>query len=126
MVRFYLYIKAGRTIDRDTEFFKVAVGQSDPQLKLKAWLEAYAIEHGHLFSLWNYSAQDFFERCMKSIGCQTIQLRHTTGAGLKRYLQTGEEDPACYQANLNRHRMLMKLDSKYYAEHCIFRKPLSE
>lgn len=121
MKHYYLYILAGHEIDTNTKFFRVAIGESAKELKLKAWLESYALEHGHLLALWTNSTAEFYAKCLDSLGYEFQPLLNYCADGMKRYLQTGEEDPATYHANLNRHRLLMQIDSKYYAEHTIHR-----
>lgn len=53
MTHYYLYIAAGLSIDSNTRFYKVGIGESEAQTKKRAWLEAYAYEHGRFFVYHN-------------------------------------------------------------------------
>lgn len=122
MTHYYLFIKAGTEINECTEFFKVAVGESDQQQHLRAWLSAYAYEHGCFFVIWTESAVEFLCACLASIGKDDRSLKLTKAEKLKWYLQTGEEVPANYQAELNRHHLLMQIDGEYYTNNVIGHK----
>lgn len=113
MIRNYLYIKAGRQLDSDTRFYMVGVGGSAAQQKKKAWLQAFANEHGHFFVLWSNDAVGFYHRCQDSIGPNYHLLDVVSSDDLVRYLKTGDEEPCTYQAEINRHRILMQLDAQY-------------
>lgn len=117
MTRYYLYIEAGTHLDADTNFYKVAIGESEQQRKIYAWLESYAIEHGHFFVRWSLDAADFLEKCVESIGPDAKPIHHIVGITLVRALKNGCEDPDTYLANQHRHEMLMRIDPKYYMFH---------
>lgn len=116
MKHYHLYIKAGVQIDQDTEFFKVAIGTSGREQKISAWLESYAMEHGHLFIVWDALAADFLTKCFASIAPLKPRYSTATAVGLRTWLQTGKEDPATYYANMQRHRLLMQIDPEYYTQ----------
>lgn len=114
MTHYYLYIQAGVQLDAATRFYKVGIGSSKRQLHLHAWLEAFAVEHGHFFMIWNQAACDFFTKCRDSIGHDAAPLIVTSSEDLKKTLQNGCEDPAFWQAITHRHKLLMKIDPHYY------------
>ena len=114
MTHYFLYIKAGVQLDENTAFYKVGIGESKQGVRLHAWLEAYAAEHGHLFCRWSRESGDFYSRCIDSIGHNAQLIRTITANVLKNVLQTGCEDPACYDAIMNRHKMMMAIDPHYY------------
>lgn len=122
MTHYYLYIEAGHQIDENTRFYRVAIGESAQMLKRKAWLESYALEHGHFFVLWTLAAISFYDECRLSLEGRARSLEPRTAHGLIHQFKTGEDDPATYYANLNRHKMLMQIDPRYYSEHTIFRR----
>ena len=124
MTHYYLYIEAGHQIDENTRFYRVAIGESTPMLKRKAWLESYALEHGHLFVLWDIDAVKFYDDCKLSLEGRARSLEPRSAHALIQQFKTGEDDPASYFANLNRHKMMMQIDTRYYSEHTIYRRNL--
>lgn len=122
MTHYFLYIKAGIQIDANTAFYKVGIGKSDKGLRLRAWLEAYAAEHGHLFCIWSKDSADFYSRCVESIGHGAPLIQEIPGDTLKEVLRTGCEEPECYYALLNRHKMMMAVDPHYYAYYQLSRR----
>ena len=114
MTHYYLYIAAGHSIDSDTRFYKVGVGESEAQNKKRAWLEAYAFEHGHFFVRWSLNAVEFCVKCQQSIGIKYPDVLSVMENDLCKILATGCEEPAFYQSALNRHHLLMQIDPDYY------------
>lgn len=119
MTHYYLYIAAGLTIDTNTRFYKVGIGESEAQNKKRAWLEAYAFEHGHFFVRWSLEAVEFCVKCQKSIGIQHPDVLSVMANDLCKILATGCEEPAFYQSALNRHHLLMQIDPNYYTCHML-------
>ena len=119
MTHYYLYIQAGQTLDTDTAFFKVGVGESEAQIKKRAWLQAYAHEHGHFFVIWSPDAVDFMVKCQKSIGPNAKNVIAIMANDLIRILRDGGEIPSSYQAELNRHNVMMQIDPAYYCYNTI-------
>lgn len=114
MTHYYLYIQAGQTLNIDTAFFKVGIGGSDAQIRKRAWLQAYANEHGHFFVIWSPEAVEFMIKCQESIGPNAKNVVAVMANDLVRILRDGAEVPSSYQAELNRHRVLMQIDPRYY------------
>ena len=114
MTHYYLYIAAGLTIDSNTRFYKVGIGESEAQNKKRAWLEAYAFEHGHFFVRWSLEAVEFCVKCQKSIGRLHPEVLSVMANDLYKVLAEGCEEPSFYQAALNRHHLLMQIDPNYY------------
>lgn len=114
MTHYYLYIQAGATLNTYTAFFKVGIGESDAQIRKRAWLQAYANEHGHFFVIWSPDAVDFMIKCQESIGPKAKNVVAIMANDLVRILRDGAEVPSSYQAELNRHRVLMQIDPRYY------------
>lgn len=114
MTHNFLYILAGTHLDHDSKFFMVGVGESERMRKHQAWLEAYAFEHGHFFVRWTPDAVEFCRKCIDSVGLAMIDVKCIKAPELRKFLQTGQEEPAFYQSALNRHRLLMQIDSRYY------------
>lgn len=114
MTHYYLYIAAGPQIDSNTHFYKVGVGESAAQIKKRAWLEAYAYEHGHFFVRWSLDAAEFCVKCQHSIGRQFPEVLAVMANDLCKILDGTGEEPAFYQAALNRHHLLMQIDPNYY------------
>lgn len=122
MTHYYLYIECGAQLDADTIFYKVGIGESEKQRKIYAWLESYAIEHGHYFVLWSSDAADFYFKCSESIGPEAKPLVGILGPALVMVLKNGCHDPATFQHNWQRHETLMKIDPAYYAAQMIKQK----
>ena len=114
MTHYYLYIQAGQTLDSNTAFYKVGVGQSVAQIKKLAWLQAYAHEQGHFFVIWSPDAIDFMIKCQKSIGPNAKKVLAIMANDLIKILRVGAEGLPSYQAELNRQHLLMQIDSSYY------------
>ena len=114
MTHYFIYIKAGVLLDANTAFYKVGIGESKQGMRMHAWLESYAAEHGHLFCRWSRESADFYSKCIDSIGHNAQLLQTITAPVLKSVLQTGCEDPSCYEAIMNRHKMMMAIDPHYY------------
>lgn len=117
MTHYFLYIKAGALLDERTTFYKVGIGESEVGMRLHSWLEAYAAEHGHLFCRWSHESVEFYSKCIESIGHNAQLIQSIPGSQLKKMLRTGCEDPACYYAIQNRHKMMMAIDPHYYTYH---------
>lgn len=117
MTHYFLYIQAGVQLNADTHFYKVGIGESVTGMQFRAWLEAYAAEHGHLFVRWSVEAADFYQKCIDSIGPDAHCIASIPAADLIKSLKTGCDDPACWQALQHRHQLLMKIDPKYYTYH---------
>lgn len=117
MTRYYLYIKAGVQLDADSQFFKVAIGESKKDVRVYAWLESYAYEHGHFFVRWSLSAVGFLTRCLESVNKQILDVVPMKGNALVAFLREGDEVPAFYEAALSRHRLLMQIDPDYYSNY---------
>ena len=114
MTHYYLYIKAGQTLDTDTRFYKVGIGESESQTRKLAWLKAYAHEHGHFFVIWSQDAANFMIKCQVSIGPKARNVLAIMANDLIKHILDGSEVPSSYQAELNRHQLLMKIDPSYY------------
>ena len=114
MTHYYLYIAAGQTIDTDTAFYKVGLGESAQQVRLRAWLQSYAHDNGHFFVRWSLDAVEFMTKCHDSIGIGHRDLLALSGKELVGILRDGHAEPSSFQAELNRHKMLMKIDPHYY------------
>lgn len=114
MTHYYLYIKAGQELDTNTDFFKVGIGESASQIRKRAWLQAYANEHGHFFVIWSPEAVEFMIKCQQSIGPNAKNVIAIMANDLVFILRDGGEMPSSYQAELNRHQLMMKIDSSYY------------
>ena len=122
MTHYYLYIQAGQELNTRTAFYKVGVGESEAQIKKRAWLQAYAQQHGHFFVIWSPDAVDFMVKCQKSIGPNAKNVIAIMANDLVRILRDGAEVPSSYQAELNRHRVLMQIDPAYYCYNTIRKK----
>lgn len=122
MTHYFLYIKAGVILNEDTRFYKVGIGESEVGVRLHAWLEAYAAEHGHMFCRWSLKSAEFYSKCIESIGHNAQRIQAVAAADLKKILRTGCEDPECYYAIVNRHKMMMAIDPHYYTYHELSKK----
>lgn len=125
MTHYYLYIKAGSTIDHNTEFIRVAVGESQREQRLHAWIAAYAFEHGHFFARMDAETTEFYTRCRLSLDGNDRPLVAKSAQELKGYLQTGGEDPAFYQAEISRQKLLIQIDPEFYHTQVIKRQQLT-
>lgn len=122
MTHYHLYIKAGVQLNTDTRFYKVAIGEGVLGVRQKAWLEAYALEHGHLFIIWSTEAVDFYDKCQASIGPEVVPILSLPGRDLIRILKNGCDDPQFWQAIQHRHNLLMQIDSSYYTSYQLSKK----
>lgn len=122
MTHNYLYIAAESTIDHDSRFFMVGIGESERMQKHQAWLEAYAFEHGHFFVKWTSDAVEFCRKCLDSVGLKMDAVHAVKAPDLVKYLGYGVKTPIFYQSAMNRHHMLMQIDSNYYFNNTISKK----
>lgn len=128
MTHYFLYIKAGLRIDATTAFYKVAVGQSEAQQRKQSWIQAFANEHGHFFVRMTPDALDFMAKCLESVNKDLFDVVTIKADKLVRILRTGCEEPSSFQAELNKHRLLMAIDPDYYCYQTIKnqrKKPIS-
>ena len=114
MTHFYLYIAAGTTIERTTQFFMVGIGESEKMRKHQAWLEAFAFEHGHFFVKWSNDAVDFCRKCLDSVGLKMDSVKAVKAPELVKFLACGDKAPVFLRSSMNRHHILMQIDSSYY------------
>lgn len=124
MTRNYLYIVAGKAVDQNSKFFMVGIGESVKMRKHQAWLEAYAFEHGHFFVKWTHDAVEFCRKCLESVGWKMDVVQMIKAPDLVKFLGKGEKAPIFLQSAMNRHRLLMKIDSSYYFNYTINKKPI--
>lgn len=122
MTHFYLYITADSTIDRESMFFMVGIGESERMRKHQAWLEAFAYEHGHFFVKWTSEAVEFCRKCLDSVGLKMDSVKAVKAPDLVKFLGYGEKAPIFYQSAINRHHVLMQVDSNYYFYNTIGKK----
>ena len=125
MTHYYLYVRAGLELNESSEFFKVAIGESERELYHKRWLTSFAFEHGHLFVVWSIDVDEFLFKCLESLKPTMKNLVPTTAPELINYLKTGEEIPSCLEAERNRHHLLTQLDHNYYTTCVLRRVPFS-
>lgn len=121
MTRYHLYIMCGSAIDADTRFYKVGIGESERQSRLRVFLESYAIEHGHFFSLMDNDAFEFMVKCLDSVNGTLSQVTTIDGESFVRQLREGAPVPYSLNANMQRHDLLKRIDSAYYSM-CQLRK----
>lgn len=115
MTHYYLYISCGTSLNDDARFYKVAIGTSAKETRFHAFLESYAIEHGHFFVLWDSDAIGFLNRCLESVNKTLSQVTTCTGKDLCNYFKGVTGYPYSLTANLQRHDLLKRIDPAYYA-----------
>ena len=121
MTHYYLYISCGTSLDENSRFYKVAIGSSIQQTRFRAFLESYAIEHGHFFVLWDNDAIDFLNRCLQSVNMSLSQVTFCTGKELCNYFKGIAGSPYSLTSNMQRHDLLRRIDAAYYAT-CMLRR----
>ena len=122
MTHYYYYIKAGLELDSNTCFYQVAIGEGAEGRRLNAWLEAYAVEHGHFFVLQTVDADNFIWKALQSVDKGLIDIIPIRAKDLQKSLKNGCDDPACWQAVNHRHQLLMQINPHYYTYHELRRK----
>ena len=115
MTHIYLYIECGASLDEDSRFYFVTIGESEQETHICAYLESYALEHGHYFVLRDTYAIDFLTRCLISINGSLSQVRQCSGRELMDYFKESAPVPYSLTANQQRHELLKKIDPVYYA-----------
>ena len=116
MVHYYIYIECGPTLTETARFYKVGVSQGVLGRSQMAFLESYALEHGHFFVIVSNDAWSFVEKCLSSIGKSLVDVLACTAGHLIKHFKVGEELPETYLANLQRHKMMMAIDPAYYTQ----------
>lgn len=122
MTRYYLYIMAGLELDNSTRFYKLSIGESERQDRVRAWLEAYALEHGHFFALCDRSCVDFLDSCLRSVAKDWRDVLITRGDAFVASLRGDGDDPVMFSQALHRHRFMRKINPNYYAQCQIARR----
>lgn len=122
MTSYYLYIMAGLELDNSTRFYKLSIGESEREDRVRAWLEAYALEHGHFFALCDGYCADFLDSCLRSVSKDWRDILITRGDSFVAYLRGDGDDPVMFSQALHRHRFLRKIDPNYYAQCQITRR----
>ena len=115
MTHIYLYIECGKSLDDDTRFYYVTIGESQRETSIYTYLESYALEHGHYFVLRDADAISFLKRSLDSIKGTVSQVRQCSGKGLKEHFLDSAPVPYSLIANRRRHELLKKIDPAYYA-----------
>ena len=121
MTHFYLYISCGTSLDENSRFYKVGIGESSRQSRVYDFLESYALEHGHYFVLWDNNAIDFLKRCLDSVNGTLSQVTTMSGDELRKAFLTQSPVPYSLKANQQRHDLLKRIDPAYYAV-CMLRR----
>lgn len=121
MTHYYLYIMCGATLDEDTRFYKVGIGESSSQSRVYAYLESYAMVHGHFFVLWDNDAVDFLTKCLDSINGTLSQVIIVNGADLVWSFKEKAPAPYSLRGNKQRHDLMKRIDPAYYSM-CQIRK----
>ena len=116
MLHYYIYIECGPTLTESAHFYKVGVGQGVLGRRQMAFLESYALEHGHFFVIGSLDAWSFVEKCLGTIGKSLADVLPCTAGHLIRHFKVGEELPETYLANLQRHKLMMAIDPAYYTQ----------
>lgn len=116
MVHYYIYIECGPTLTESARFYKVGIGQSAVGRTQMAFLESYALEHGHFFDIVSLDAWSFVEKCLGTIGKSLADVLPCTAEHLIKHFKVGEELPETFYANLQRHKLMMAIDPAYYTQ----------
>lgn len=115
MTHIYLYIECGASLDEDSRFYFVTIGESQVETRIYAYLESYALEHGHYFVLRDETALEFLTRCLISINGNLSLVRQCSGRELRNYFMESAPVPYSLVANQQRHDLLKRIDPAYYA-----------
>lgn len=115
MTHIYLYIECGKSLDYDSRFYYVTIGESQRETRIYTYLESYALEHGHYFVLRDAAALEFLVRCLDSINGTLSQVCQCTGKELVEHFKESAPVPYSLIANRQRHDLLKRIDPAYYA-----------
>lgn len=116
MVHYYIYIECGPTLTETARFYKVGIGLGELGRRQMAFLESFALEHGHFFVIVSLDAWSFVEKCLGTIGKSLADVVPCTAAHLIKHFKVSEELPETFLANLQRHKMMMAIDPAYYTQ----------
>lgn len=115
MTHIYLYIECGKSLDDDSRFYYVTIGESQRETRIYTYLESYALEHGHYFVLRDAAAINFLKRCLDSVNGTLSHVRQCSGKELMEYFLNSAPVPYSLTANRQRHELLKKIDPAYFA-----------
>lgn len=121
MTHYYLYIMCDATLDDNSRFYKVSIGESEREQKHYLFLESYAMEHGHFFALWDWNAIEFLKKCLDSINGTLSQVIYIKGTEFVKQLKAGHPRPFSLDGNLQRHELMKRIDAAYYSM-CMIRR----
>ena len=88
MTHFYYYVSAGSICDEMTKIYKVAVGTNKQSQRDFAFLSAYALSHGHYFSIVSNDSSEFISRLRHSLQQYNVQLDYLSCRDLCRILKS--------------------------------------
>lgn len=88
MTHYYYYVSAGPICDEMTRIYKVAVGTNKQSQRDFAFLSAYALSHGHYFSIVSNDSSEFIARLRRSLQQYNVQLDYLSCRDLCRLLRS--------------------------------------
>lgn len=113
MTRYHYYINAGRTIDQNSIFYKIAVGTSQQCQRDFSFLKKYAADHGHYFEIVSANSSDFFVKALKSIEKKPSCIRFMPVRDLVRSLRQSTDVPLSQDALHNQHQLNVQINLEY-------------
>lgn len=115
----YLYIECGEVVDTSTRFFRVPIGASKRENGFYLRLVALSQDKGHYFVLWDGAADEFYHRCLQSIGRDDMIMGNfkfpelVTPRELILHLEKGATIFPPSHVLDNQHRLLSQLSVNY-------------
>lgn len=88
MTHYYYYVSAGPVCDEMTKIYKVAVGTNKQSQRDFAFISAYALSHGHYFSIVSNESSEFISRLRRSLQQYNVQLDYLSCRDLCRLLRS--------------------------------------
>lgn len=113
MTHYYYFIQSGQMLDASAKFYRVGIGQSKAESRIKDKLQRYAAEHGYYFAICNSDTDTFWQKCLKSVNAPSTTVIYISGRNLLKELRAGTQ-PALIPSSLhNQHQMMLTLNLDY-------------
>ena len=113
MTHYHLYIQAGAVVDETSVVYKVGIGTSKQANQDYLFLTAYAVEHGHYFTLWSNESVEFYLRVQQSVAPIELYPKAISSRDLVRQFKTQLANPLDQSALHGRHKFRMQTSLNY-------------
>lgn len=113
MKHYHVLIIAGRQVDLNSQFFRLAIGSSMQGNRDYLFLQSLAVSHGYFFHLYDNYCVDFLFKIAESLGLDRVSLIDCDVREWVRNFKAGTSLPLSQQSLSNQHHTRYFLDLNY-------------